>query len=269
MQKQREPGQYWVRPRMGPSGWLVATWDLGDRWIHPAYPVQTFTDQNMIEIDETPVTREPKTECEASYYAGFNKDTAHLKYDFVTRESIVQLSYQVERIANALEKHSELTHLQKELEPLQESYDLAMKLSGGQGQKESINLTELWEQCKQIGISLKSNRERFLDVIMHKLSQAGSVFGEINQKQETEVPDAPDIKEIKVIRYGALKDGGTIEYRDIHNQSYFVPAPLYQDTHIYRSWPEHGDPIPRNIRLVMVSSFLPQGGGPSNSHVIG
>jgi hypothetical protein len=213
MQKQREPGQYWVRFRDFPSKWIVASWK-DNAWEIPTLQAK-YGDVMMREIDETPLTRDTKTEPSPGYeeisaYYHSSEDLGHPQTwpvaDMIAKSAnlnakvISNLAIQVERIANALENQNQLSKLEKEMEPFQEGYDLAKKLSGNQEQegvtgpaldlakslveswnkpkfkqyswnKELIDLRLLWEHC--------GNREKFLDTILEKLNAPNSVFGEI------------------------------------------------------------------------------------------
>lgn len=68
---------------------------------------------------------------------------------------------------------------------------------------------------------------------------------------------------VRVVKYQMFRDGGTTEYRDEHNRSYFIPAPIFGNNHIYGAYPYHmsktdgyRDEIRlKDIELEVVDSF--------------
>lgn len=63
---------------------------------------------------------------------------------------------------------------------------------------------------------------------------------------------------VTVVEHARYRDGGTIEYRDIHNRLYVVPAPIYQKSGIYSdvrqsTWVE--SERLKGIELNIVQSF--------------
>lgn len=45
------------------------------------------------------------------------------------------------------------------------------------------------------------------------------------------------MEKVKVVKEDMYRDGGTIEYKDIHNRRYFVPAKAYNLEGIYSCHP--------------------------------
>lgn len=71
------------------------------------------------------------------------------------------------------------------------------------------------------------------------------------------------IERVKVVKYQSYRDGGTVEYRDIHNRVYVVPHKRWNDTSIYSDHPQHMSMSPeyrddirlKDIELEIVKSF--------------
>lgn len=308
MKKQRQPGQYWVQYEMGE--WQVAKWVPAHGWYLQDHTT-ILEDTYLYKIDETPITRRSAAEPKEGRYEnvssrvysataqgdrtlsseemmaiGINRFT-ELMGDLISqgdgaREATLQLSYQVERIANALEKpripqkQEGVTGPALELaKELVESWEKP-KFKQYSWNTGLIDLRLLWEHC--------GNRERFLDAIAQKLEASGSVFGKIkplihlpelwkecenNQDKfmaklrELGLQDSifavhPIIEVVKVIKHQRFRDGGTIEYRDIRNRRYIVPAPVYKKSGIYNSanhiaWNKE-DQI-KDVQLRVVASF--------------
>jgi hypothetical protein len=166
-QKQRQPGQYWVKFLEFSNTWIVASWK-DNAWELPTIP-STYGDHMMLEIDETPVTREPKTEPKKSILANLEytwpdgsmiqtaMEMIQLNMGWIIRdlsvqverialaqepqrEATLQLSYQVERIANALESKNEPLKLKKKLS-YQEVLDVAKKLSEDNQEEQQEGVT--------------------------------------------------------------------------------------------------------------------------------
>lgn len=47
------------------------------------------------------------------------------------------------------------------------------------------------------------------------------------------------MERVKVIKWQLYRDGGTTEYRDIHNRKYVVPLARFNDSAIYSDHPCH------------------------------
>lgn len=68
---------------------------------------------------------------------------------------------------------------------------------------------------------------------------------------------------VKVVKYQMYRDGGTTEYRDIHNRIYVVPLARFNDNSVYSDHPchitmsdEYRDSIRlKDIELEIVESF--------------
>lgn len=71
------------------------------------------------------------------------------------------------------------------------------------------------------------------------------------------------MEKVKVVKYQMYRDGGTIEYRDIHNRIYVVPRAVFNDKSIYSNHPCHqsmsdeyrNDIRLKDIELEIVESF--------------
>jgi hypothetical protein len=246
-QNQRQPGQYWVIFKGVPK-WTIALWQ-NNAWIVAPY-TNTWTDDSMEEIDETPVIRESKPRKpeyphisahtggrdSVSYTPqemmakGINRFTelmeAQIAQTDTTREATLQLSYQVERIANALEG----SESQQQPEP-------------------SITVDYLQRMWKTL------SKEQFLDRIIFLISGV--------DKSTLHLMLSDPTRSVEVVKYQVYRDGGTVEYRDIHNRAYFVPAAVYEDSNIYSENPyslsksrEYRDSIRlKNLSLKIVDMF--------------
>lgn len=258
MRKQRERGQYWVRYD-DPDAWQVAQWlPEEDAWYVQGYDF-LIENLRMLEIDETPVTRDTKTALKEGKYKpvefrkysmedrcskdlsvpemvakGINRFT-DLMMDMIpqgdaTREAILQLSYQVERIANTLE---ESKADQKQEGVTGPALDLAEQLveswRAAPNRPPLTEIENLWYESQ--------TKEEFLDKIATLMD-----IGEV----------------VRVVEHTRYRDGGTIEYRDIHNRVYVVPGTIYNTPGIYSdtrqaTWRE-SDRL-KNIVLEVVPSF--------------
>jgi hypothetical protein len=73
------------------------------------------------------------------------------------------------------------------------------------------------------------------------------------------------MEKVKVILFQVFGDGGTIEYRDIHQRRYYVQAAKQKDNYIYAEYPKpltakddyRGGIRLQGIELEIVESFKP------------